>query len=162
MLSSFSCASWPSVCLLCRNVYLGLLPVSWLGCLFSTLTLFRWWLPRRETHGELDGCCQPDSHGLSAWGIKWCLFLASWKQEGQVSPYLLPLLLAYSLLDEAIRTLGSSRAQVMDLKTLSFSFLLLWLPTPSPQNQQSFPVNQHWPSSFSGDSPSCKVKEKFL
>ena len=27
MLSSFSCASWPSVCLLWRNVYLGLLPI---------------------------------------------------------------------------------------------------------------------------------------
>ena len=27
MLSIFSCASWPSVCLLWRNVYLGLLPI---------------------------------------------------------------------------------------------------------------------------------------
>ena len=33
MLSSFSCASWPSVCLLWRNVYLGL-PIFGLGCLF--------------------------------------------------------------------------------------------------------------------------------
>ena len=33
MLSSFSCASWPSVCLLWRNVYLGLLPISGLGFL---------------------------------------------------------------------------------------------------------------------------------
>ena len=32
MLSSFSCASWPSVCLLSRNVYLGLLPIFGLGC----------------------------------------------------------------------------------------------------------------------------------
>ena len=34
MLSSLSCASWPSVCLLWRNVYLGLLPIFWLGCFF--------------------------------------------------------------------------------------------------------------------------------
>ena len=34
MLSSFSCASWPSVCLLWRNVCLGLLPIFGLGCLF--------------------------------------------------------------------------------------------------------------------------------
>ena len=33
MLSVFSCAYWPSVCLLWRNAHLGLLPVSWLGCL---------------------------------------------------------------------------------------------------------------------------------
>ena len=33
MLSSFSCASWPSVCLLWRNVYLGLQPIFGLGCL---------------------------------------------------------------------------------------------------------------------------------
>ena len=32
MLSIFSCASWPSVCLLWRNVYLGLLPIFGLGC----------------------------------------------------------------------------------------------------------------------------------
>ena len=35
MLSIFSCASWPSVCLLWRNVYLGLLPIFWLGCFFN-------------------------------------------------------------------------------------------------------------------------------
>ena len=34
MLSSFSCASWPSVCLFWKNVYLGLLPMFWLSCLF--------------------------------------------------------------------------------------------------------------------------------
>ena len=34
MLNIFSYASWLSVCLLWRNVYLGLLPVFWLGCLF--------------------------------------------------------------------------------------------------------------------------------
>ena len=34
MLSIFSCAYWPSVCLLWRNVYLDLLPIFWLGCLF--------------------------------------------------------------------------------------------------------------------------------
>ena len=34
MLSSFSCASWPFVSLLWRDVYLGLLPIFELGCLF--------------------------------------------------------------------------------------------------------------------------------
>ena len=34
MLSIFSCAFWPSVCLLCRIGYLDLLPIFWLGCLF--------------------------------------------------------------------------------------------------------------------------------
>ena len=34
MLSIFSCASWPSVCLLWRNVYLGLLPIFGFGGLF--------------------------------------------------------------------------------------------------------------------------------
>ena len=34
IMSIFSCASWPSVCLLWRNIYLGLLPIFWLGCLF--------------------------------------------------------------------------------------------------------------------------------
>ena len=33
MLSSFSCASWPSVCLLWRNVSLDFLPILRLGCL---------------------------------------------------------------------------------------------------------------------------------
>ena len=34
MLSIFSCVFWPSVCLHWRNVYLDLLPIFWLGCLF--------------------------------------------------------------------------------------------------------------------------------
>ena len=34
MLSSFSCTSWPSLCLLWRNVYLGLLPIFGLGSWF--------------------------------------------------------------------------------------------------------------------------------
>ena len=33
----FSCASWPSVCLLWRNVYLGLLPIFRFGCLFFVI-----------------------------------------------------------------------------------------------------------------------------
>ena len=32
-LSIFSCAPWPSVGLLWGNIYLGLLPIFWLGCL---------------------------------------------------------------------------------------------------------------------------------
>ena len=38
MLSSFSCASWPSVCLLLRNVCLGLLPICGLGWFFLILS----------------------------------------------------------------------------------------------------------------------------
>ena len=34
LLSIFLCVSWPSVCLLCWNVYLSLLPIFLLGCLF--------------------------------------------------------------------------------------------------------------------------------
>ena len=34
---SFSCASWPSGCLLWRNIYLGLLSIFWLGCLIFLL-----------------------------------------------------------------------------------------------------------------------------
>ena len=41
MLSIFSCASWPSVCLLWINVCLDLLPISWLVCLF-----FKYWTAR--------------------------------------------------------------------------------------------------------------------
>ena len=33
MLSIFSCACWPSVCLLWKNVYISFLPIFWLGCL---------------------------------------------------------------------------------------------------------------------------------
>ena len=46
------CASWPSVCLLWRNVYLDLLSIFWLGCLFVCLFWYKapwsvrifWWL----------------------------------------------------------------------------------------------------------------------
>ena len=34
MLSIFSCACWPSVCLLYKNVYSGLLPIFKSGCLY--------------------------------------------------------------------------------------------------------------------------------
>ena len=40
MLSIFSCAYWPSVCLLWRNVCLGLLPIFWLGYLVFLLLSF--------------------------------------------------------------------------------------------------------------------------
>ena len=33
-MSIFSCVYWPSLCLLWRNVFIGLLPLIWLGCLF--------------------------------------------------------------------------------------------------------------------------------
>ena len=39
MLSIFSCVCWPSVYLLRRNVYVGLLPIFWLGCLFFDIEL---------------------------------------------------------------------------------------------------------------------------
>ena len=40
MLSIFSCVCWQSVYLLWRNVYLGLLPIFGLGCLFVFINLF--------------------------------------------------------------------------------------------------------------------------
>ena len=41
VLSIFSCACWPFVCLLCKNVYSGSLPISKLGCLvFDFLGFF--------------------------------------------------------------------------------------------------------------------------
>ena len=36
----FSCACWSSVCLLWRNMYLGLLPIFQLGCLFLVVELY--------------------------------------------------------------------------------------------------------------------------
>ena len=38
MLSIFSCACWPFACLLWRNVFLGLLPILWLGFFFLILS----------------------------------------------------------------------------------------------------------------------------
>ena len=40
ILSIFSWACWPSVCLLWRNVYLGLLPTFWLSCIFFVIELY--------------------------------------------------------------------------------------------------------------------------
>ena len=37
MLSIFSCAYWPSICFLWKNVYLVFLPIFLLGCLFLLL-----------------------------------------------------------------------------------------------------------------------------
>ena len=39
MLNIFSCTYWPSLCLLWRNVYLGLLPIFQLGCLLAFVFL---------------------------------------------------------------------------------------------------------------------------
>ena len=35
MLSIFSCVFWTSICLLCRNIYLNLLPIFRLSCFFD-------------------------------------------------------------------------------------------------------------------------------
>ena len=35
MLSIFSCVFWTSICLLCRNIYLNLLPIFRLNCFFD-------------------------------------------------------------------------------------------------------------------------------
>ena len=43
MLSIFSCAFWPSICVLWRNVCLGLLPIFRLGCLLLLLFLSIYW-----------------------------------------------------------------------------------------------------------------------
>ena len=39
MMNIFSCVCWPSLCLLWRNFYLGLMPIFWLGCLFFDIEL---------------------------------------------------------------------------------------------------------------------------
>ena len=39
MLSIISCVCWPSVCLIWRNVYLGLLPIFQVGCLFFVIVV---------------------------------------------------------------------------------------------------------------------------
>ena len=41
MLSILSCVFWPSLCLLWRNAYLGLLPICGLGCLFFDIELHK-------------------------------------------------------------------------------------------------------------------------
>ena len=59
MLNIFSCAFWPSVCLLWRNVYLSLLPIFWLGCLFFwywvVWAVFIFWIltPRQLHHVQI-------------------------------------------------------------------------------------------------------------
>ena len=42
MLSISSCAFWPPVCLLWRNVYLGLLPIFWLGWFWFWFLFWYW------------------------------------------------------------------------------------------------------------------------
>ena len=46
MLSIFSCAYWPSVCVLWRNVYLGLVPIFWLGFFLLIWASFFWFVFR--------------------------------------------------------------------------------------------------------------------
>ena len=40
ILSMFSCAFWPSICFLWRNVHLDLMTIFWLGCLLVSLGVF--------------------------------------------------------------------------------------------------------------------------
>ena len=47
MLSVFSCAFWPSVCLLWRNAYLDLPPIFWLSWFFKNFILFIYFLYSR-------------------------------------------------------------------------------------------------------------------
>ena len=49
MLNVFSCASWPSVYLLWRNVCVHFLPIFWLGCLF----FWYWAICSANTFGSL-------------------------------------------------------------------------------------------------------------
>ena len=44
MMSIFSSACYPSICLLWRNVYLGILPIFWLGCLFFYWIIWAVWI----------------------------------------------------------------------------------------------------------------------
>ena len=61
MLSIFSCACWPTVCLLWRNVCLGLLPSFWLGCLFVCFLILSCIIPLlgiylEKTRAQKDTC----------------------------------------------------------------------------------------------------------
>ena len=69
MLSIFSCVCWPSVCLLWRNVCLGLLPIFCLGCLVFDIELHE----RLVYFGDYSfvGCflCK---YFLPFWGLSFC------------------------------------------------------------------------------------------
>ena len=69
-LSIFSCVCWPSVCLLGRTVYLDLLPIFWLGCLFfwywaGWVVCIVWRL--------ISWICFIYKYFLSFWGLSFCL-----------------------------------------------------------------------------------------
>ena len=59
MLSIFSCACLPSICLLWKNVCSGLLPIFWLGCLFFwywvvwAAYIFWLWTPCQSYHLQI-------------------------------------------------------------------------------------------------------------
>ena len=69
MLSIFSCVCWPSVCLLWRNVCLGLLPIFCLGCLFFDIELHEWLVYFGDY--SFVGCflCK---YFLPLWGLSFC------------------------------------------------------------------------------------------
>ena len=69
MLSILSCAPWPSVCPPWRDVYLGLPPIFWLGCL-----LFWYWAPWAVCiFWRLILCCFICKYFLPFWGLSFRL-----------------------------------------------------------------------------------------
>ena len=83
MLSSFSCASWPSVCLLWRSVYLGLLPIFGLGCFFIVVVelheLFIYFGNKSFVHWFI---CK---YFLPFWGLSFCLVYGSFAVQKLLS-----------------------------------------------------------------------------
>ena len=82
MLSIFSCVYWPSVCLLWRNVFLGLLPIFWLGCLF----IWHWAAWAACIFWRLILCqffiC---NYFLPFWGLSFILFMVSFAVQKLLS-----------------------------------------------------------------------------
>ena len=74
MFNIFSCACLPCVCLQWSNVYLGLLPTFWLGCLFFwyrvTWAAFIFW---RLITCQLLHC----KYFLPFWGLSFCFMVFS-------------------------------------------------------------------------------------
>ena len=81
MLSIFSCAWWPSVCLLWRNVYLYLLPIFQLGCLFLDIELYELFVCFRSFANIF-------SHSIDCLFIFSMVSFAVQKLLGSISSYL--------------------------------------------------------------------------
>ena len=74
--STFSCACWPSVCFLWRNVYLGLLPIFLLGCWSFVVELYELF-DILETEFCWSYCFWIFSHILLFCKLSFCLVVIS-------------------------------------------------------------------------------------